>query len=468
MAEPGVDFDLDHLHRTRHAGADREVGEAAHHPAEDHAHEAGVLQRRAHARAAICLLSSGRTPETLRSGEAASISRHGALEPGTGLRFALCSIAALSFCIASSVGGTTEAVVRLPPDPGPSGKLRIADADLDLVRFESEFMRHRIGDHGAAAGADILNRGAGDEASALDRQFDLRAGLPEIEPVPGRHANTAAIAAGLRRRRLPVAPDLQPGGPIVKTLAVGVGIPALAQRDRIDLHPECGFVDRLLQRKGHRRPAGTAEGGTGRQVADDVEIGQLLCLRRIDQSRERCDGRVHRGASVGIGGERQRFEIAGFGRQQRDLHLGRRAVTGDGKFFMPVESDPHRRLGLARELNRRHGLHAKAGLRAEAAADMVRHHSDLVMVELVAFGDQLHQVEYRLRRDMHGKAVAIEAGDGCVRLEAGVLLRAGTECPLDQQRILRLARAIHPAPGLLCLVGERRGRATDVPLPGRR
>ena len=50
MAEPGIDFDLDHLHRTRHAGADRKIGEAPHHPAEDHAHEAGLLERRLDAR----------------------------------------------------------------------------------------------------------------------------------------------------------------------------------------------------------------------------------------------------------------------------------------------------------------------------------------------------------------------------------------------------------------------------------
>ena len=68
------------------------------------------------------LLSSGRTPEADRSGEAASSSRHGAFEPGAGTRLALRSIAALSFCTAISVGGITEAVTRLPPAPGPSGR----------------------------------------------------------------------------------------------------------------------------------------------------------------------------------------------------------------------------------------------------------------------------------------------------------------------------------------------------------
>ncbi len=98
--------------------------------------------------------------------------------------------------------------------------------------------------------------------------------------------------------------------PIIKPLAVGIGIPALAQRDRIDVQPQRGLVDRLFQRKRHRRSAGAAERRAGRQVADDVEIGELLRFRRIDQPRQCGDGRVHRRPGVGMGGQRQRFEIA--------------------------------------------------------------------------------------------------------------------------------------------------------------
>src|SRR4051794_375594 len=102
-------------------------------------------------------------------------------------------------------------------------------------------MRNRIGDHAAAPGADILDRGARDEAPALDRQFDFRAGLPEIKPVPDRYANAAAVTAALRRRRLQAAPQLKAGCPVVETLPVRIGVPTLAQRDRIDLHPKRGF-----------------------------------------------------------------------------------------------------------------------------------------------------------------------------------------------------------------------------------
>src|SRR4029453_11261919 len=66
------------------------------------------------------LLSSPRTPETRISGEDAIRSRQGALEPAAGGRAALLWISDFSFSIAIRVGGTTEAVVRLPPDAGPT------------------------------------------------------------------------------------------------------------------------------------------------------------------------------------------------------------------------------------------------------------------------------------------------------------------------------------------------------------
>src|SRR5690242_14304203 len=69
----------------------------------------------------VGLESSGRTLDAERSGDAASISRHGALEPATGCRLAFCWIAVFNCPMASSVGGITDAVTRLPPEPGPSG-----------------------------------------------------------------------------------------------------------------------------------------------------------------------------------------------------------------------------------------------------------------------------------------------------------------------------------------------------------
>src|SRR5262245_63145538 len=69
------------------------------------------------------LWSFGRSAETFRSGDAAMSSRHGALEPGAGGRAAERRIAAFNFSIAISVGGTMDAVTRLPPEPGPSGRL---------------------------------------------------------------------------------------------------------------------------------------------------------------------------------------------------------------------------------------------------------------------------------------------------------------------------------------------------------
>ncbi len=121
-----------------------------------------------------------------------------------------------------------------------------------------------------------------------------------------------------------------------------------------------------------------------------------------------------------MGRERQRFEIALLGRQQRELDFRRRPIAGDGKFFVPVIGNPDRRLRLAREIDRDCCLDANRALGPEAAADMIGDHAHLVMFELVALGDQLHDVEHRLCRYMHSKAIAIEAGDGGVRLERRV------------------------------------------------
>ena len=111
---------------------------------------------------------------------------------------------------------------------------------------------------------------------------------------------------------------------------------------------------------------------------------------------------------------------------------------------MPVIGDPDRRLGFAREIDRRNGLHAERALGAKAAADVIGDDADLVMAELVALGDQLHDVKHRLRRGVHGQPVAVEARDGGMRLQAGMRLRAGAECPLDQPRIL--LRRARPRP----------------------
>ena len=43
MTEPGVDLDLDHLHRARDAGANHDVGGPPHDPAEDRSQETCLL-----------------------------------------------------------------------------------------------------------------------------------------------------------------------------------------------------------------------------------------------------------------------------------------------------------------------------------------------------------------------------------------------------------------------------------------
>ena len=102
---------------------------------------------------------------------------------------------------------------------------------------------------------------------------------------------------------------------------------------------------------------------------------------------------------------------------------------------MPVEGDPDRRLGGLGELDRDDGLDAKRRLRAETAADVLGDDPNLGGIELEPLGDLGFELGHRLGRGMDRQFVAVEAGDRRVRLEAGVLLDAGPERPLEQQRI---------------------------------
>src|SRR5262245_61004189 len=101
----------------------------------------------------------------------------------------------------------------------------IANSHLHLMRLKSEFTRDGVGNDGAAALADVLRRGARDQAATLHRDFDARAGLPDIEPEAAGHANAATVAAALCRRALPVFPDAEPRCPIVEPLPIWVGVP---------------------------------------------------------------------------------------------------------------------------------------------------------------------------------------------------------------------------------------------------
>ena len=78
-------------------------------------------------------------------------------------------------------------------------------------------------------------------------------------------------------------------------------------------------------------------------------------------------------------------------------------------------------------------------------------------------------MEHRLRRDVHREAVAVEAGDGGVRLEAGVLIGVPVRKVSSTSSGFRASRALgDPVPRLLCLLREGRGRSADVSIPGRR
>ena len=142
--------------------------------------------------------SSSRSASTLKSGDAAMSSRQGAFDPGAGLRPVFSAMPALSLPAAIRSGGTIDAVTRLPPDAGPSGRLELPMRTSTSCGSSSNSRAIRVGDDAAGSGADVLGRDAGHEAPVLDRERDLRSELPEIEPVARGDADAAAVAAALR------------------------------------------------------------------------------------------------------------------------------------------------------------------------------------------------------------------------------------------------------------------------------
>ena len=84
-----------------------------------------------------------------------------------------------------------------------------------------------------------------------------------------------------------------------------------------------------------------------------------------------------------------------------------------------------------------------------------------------ALGDQLRQMKHRLRRDVHGQAIAVEARHRGMRLEAGMLLRAVRNVASNSSGS-RVSRALgDPVARLLGLLRERRRGSAQIALPWR-
>jgi len=166
------------------------------------------------------------------------------------------------FCTASSVGGTTEAVERLPPAPGPSGRLE-SPIRTRLVRLQAEFMRDRIGDHVRLPWPNPGSRCWRRYGRPGPRLRSSRRAARD-KPVAGRDPTPLRIAAGLRRARSLLLRHTSNPKPIVQTLRLDWDPSVCAARsDRAS--SASGFVDRLVQRDATRRAHGTA--GTARRAA---------------------------------------------------------------------------------------------------------------------------------------------------------------------------------------------------------
>ncbi len=124
-------------------------------------------------------------------------------------------------------------------------------------------------------------------SSIASSTFELR--LPEIEPVAGRDADAVAVAPALRAARLRFLQTSSSSAQSYSRCRFGLVSHLLRNAIGSTFSRMRGFIDRLLQRERHRRPAGAAERRARRQIGDDVEVGEVLGLRRIDQPREAGD-----------------------------------------------------------------------------------------------------------------------------------------------------------------------------------
>jgi len=170
--------------------------------------------------------------------------------------------------------GKLEVAVAIGADPATAlaGILPVPP-DMDEFMF-SGFLRKDPVDLVACKTVDL--EVPANAEIVLEGYVEIGEIMPNVASVPadGRTSRQARSTPRARRcRRAP--PGIEPAGPIVKATAVGIVVPAPAQRDRVDLQAERRFIDRLLEREGHRWSARAAEGGTGRQVADDVEVGEV-------------------------------------------------------------------------------------------------------------------------------------------------------------------------------------------------
>ena len=134
---------------------------------------------------------------------------------------------------------------------------------------------------------------------------------------------------------------------------------------------------------------------------------------------------------------------------------------------MPVVDEPHRPARDPRELGGRERLEACALLGAEAAADELRPHADVVLAQAEGRGELVAGGEHPLGRHPGGEPVAVPGGDGRMRLERRLQLRRCLDGELDRhlgsgERRLGVAAGIVRRIGGEALLVEGLLRVDDV------
>ena len=274
---------------------------------------------------------------------------------------------------------------------------RVAERDLHVLERNPELLGGDLRHRGARAGADVLHR-RDDLRAAVGADADPRvrrraaAAVPDLRREPDavlpRALAARAHLVALRPVRLRAAVAL---GEVLRREravvdAVGVGVVAAPQLERVDVELRRELVEEALERERALDEARSAEGSHRRQVQ----------LRRVLRRAHVLAGVEHLHRALGRGGPARAADGVDEVAAERDERPVRRrrggqpldrrvAVAGGDVLLAPRQRAPDGPARSLRELGRDRRVVAGAVLRAEAAAHRVADDAHLVgrQVEVV-------------------------------------------------------------------------------------
>ena len=246
-----------------------------------------------------------------------------------------------------------------------------------------------------------------------------------------RHADAALDRAGIRARRMTPRPAdfFRADSPLLTP--DGARIDALTQREGIHSQTLGEFVDRHLHAPGARRVSGTAHGGSGPGVDEDVVLRRGKVRTVVKRLGEIADSGVQADARGAVALDRNRRQRSVASRADADALMGGRAIARVHLLLWPGQSETDRRSRLTRERDGEAAVDAERRFRAETAAHAVDHDPHLIQRQVERLGEFAPHPCGELSGNMDRQAVGAPIGDEAVRLHAAMRLDLRAVLALD-------------------------------------